>query len=262
MISLLLVLAGIALVDATSIVPIGIVPLAALLGGPRPVLGAVAFLAGIFAVYLLCGVVILLGLNVLVDAIGPTFARLWNEPLAVELAIQIVLGVVLVVFGWRLARRRGERAATEPAGPVAPGRAFSLGAVLTLVGMPGAVPYFGAIDQVLRADLSPTGTATALVVYNVVFLVPLASLLLVRVAVPTRSEAIFAGVAAVAERGGRALIVALLALLGLVLAADGVGWFLGSPLLPVGGATTRDLGAGSSGSVVIMGSTPTSIGLV
>ena len=70
MTTLLLVLTSIALLDSLSIIPLAVVPLAAILGGDRPVAGSVSFLCGIFAVYLAFGAVLLLGLDTLFDAIG------------------------------------------------------------------------------------------------------------------------------------------------------------------------------------------------
>ena len=69
---------------------------------------------------------------------------------------------------------------------------------------------------ILRADLGPAGTAFALLFYNVVFLLPLAALLVVRLVLPARSEAIFRRVAALAERWGRPLSAVVLASLGVV----------------------------------------------
>ncbi len=63
MIGLTLILFGIALVDSTSMIPIGLFPLAAILGGRRPVLGALSFISGIFLLYSLSGVLLLLGLD-------------------------------------------------------------------------------------------------------------------------------------------------------------------------------------------------------
>ena len=64
--------------------------------------------------------------------------------------------------------------------------------------MPGAFPYFGAIDQIMRAGLSPTGSLLTLTYYNLIFLIPLSSLLFVRVLLPSRSQAIFQRVSQIA----------------------------------------------------------------
>ena len=140
----------------------------------------------------------------------------------------------MIGFAWKLAdahERRSDRPAPDA---LSAPQAFGLGAGLTIAGVPGALPYFGAIDQILRANLDPIVGASALVFYNVVFLLPLALLLSVHLLLPARSEQIFARVKSVADRFGRRLMIAVLTLLGAVLVIDGIGWFVGYPLLPTG----------------------------
>lgn len=78
--TLLIVLSGISLLDSTSIISVCIVPLAEILGGPRPIAAGVGFLAGIFLTTLAAGVTVILGLDALLDAIGPVVSRLWTIP--------------------------------------------------------------------------------------------------------------------------------------------------------------------------------------
>ena len=231
--TLLFVLAAIGLLDSTSMVPICVIPLAVILGGSRPIAGAAGFLAGIFAVYAGAGFLLLVGFDALFDAVGPSLSRWWNQPNTPELILQIIVGGLMLGFAWRLAKSRQSRGRPDLPEAISPASAFVLGGGLTVVGLPGALPYFGAIDQILRADLSIVASVAALVFYNVVFLTPLATLLVVRLLFPAHSGAIFGRVASLAERWGRHLIVLILLGVGLVLVADGVGWFLGHPLLPV-----------------------------
>lgn len=233
MATLLLIIIPISLLDSMSMVPLCIVPLATILGGSRPVLGASSFLAGIFMAYAGGGIVLLVGLDALFDALGPIIDRWLNQPSTPELLAQILVGGVMLGFGWKLSEVQQRR--TKPGTPetVSPGQAFTLGAGLTVAGLPGALPYFGAIDQILRAELGPASAGIALLFYNIVFLIPLATLLFVRMLFPAQSGAIFQRLASLADRWGRQLMVAALVIVGAVLVADGVGWLLGYPLLPV-----------------------------
>jgi hypothetical protein len=72
-----------------------------------------------------------------------------------------------------------------------------------------------------------------LLYYNAVFLLPLAALPIVRATLGARADRFFARLAPVVERWGHRLVVAVLVGIGLVGVADGVGWFLGVPLLPI-----------------------------
>ena len=109
-----------------------------------------------------------------------------------------------------------------------------IGAGLTLVGMPGAFPYLGAIDQILREDPGPTQAVFALLFYNIVFLLPLLSLLVVRILLPTQSEKVFRRVSEIAEVWGGRIIAFIVVFIGVLFVVDGIGWFMGHPLFPVG----------------------------
>ena len=231
---LLWVIAPIALLDSASMLPLCVVPLAAILGGKKPLLGASAFLGGIFLVYMGSGLVLLLALDALRDSLEPRLARWWTDPDTFELLLQLATGLALLGFGWKLGRAREQRGDTNVSDGITPVRGFFLGASLTIAGLLSALPYLGAVDQILRADLATVPACLALLLYNLVFLLPLALLPLVRALWPGRSERIFQRLASVCERWGRRLILAVLLVVGVVLGTEAIGWFQGHPLIPVG----------------------------
>ena len=99
--------------------------------------------------------------------------------------------------------------------------------------MPGAFPYFAAVDQILRFDVDIGFAFVALLYYNAVFLLPLAALLVLRALLGARADRLFAWLAPALARWGHRLIVVVLLAIGLVAVADAIGWFLGYPLLPL-----------------------------
>lgn len=231
--ALAIVLGSIALLDSTSMVPLCIAPLAALLAGERPLVGAGAFLGGIGIVYFLFGVVVLLGLEALFDGLNAWLERFMREPETVEICVQIAIGLVLIVFGYRMTaarETRGDRGASEV---LSRSEGFAIGAGLTIVGLPGAVPFFAAADQIMRTDPSPTTGLLWLLYYVLVFLFPLSTIVLVHALVPGRSAVIFKAIGRFFEAWGRRVVVVLLIVLGAILAVDGVGVLLGYPLIPV-----------------------------
>ncbi len=233
MFSLALVLLAIALVDSTSMIPIGIFTLAAILGGRHPVIGALSFVSGIFLVYFLSGVLLLLGFDLIFEIIGPSISRWWNQPNSAELGLQIIVGILLLVYAWKQYRLPKISAPSGSAEPVSLVGAFTLGSTLTVIGIPGAVPYFGAIEQILRADLSSMASVGVLIFYNIVFVLPFFVLVLIRILVPNKSEPIFGSISLLVKNWGKPAMVSVFTILGLLLIADSIGWFLGYPLLPV-----------------------------
>jgi cytochrome c biogenesis protein CcdA len=123
--------------------------------------------------------------------------------------------------------------APNGAASVTPVQAFVAAVGLTIVGMPGAVPFLGAIGQVLKADLSPVNTITALIFYNVIFVLPLVVFVLIRQMFSQHAGPLIAAVGRIAEVWGKRIITVLLIILGLLMIIDGIGWFLGHSLIPV-----------------------------
>lgn len=232
MTDLLLVLTPIALLDATSITPLCIVPLILLMGGPRPLAASSSFLLGIFVSYVLCTVLVLLGLQGLIDVAARYFSKLWNDPDTLDIWLGIAIGLVMVLFGAKLSGKRAEPRESGVGAGATPGQAFTGGFVLSLVGLPGAVPLFAAVDQMLRADLGWVGQVVAIAFYNVLFVAPLTGVLMLRVVSGDSVEPLLRRVGEVMSSWGRRLVVVALVVLGLVFVADGIGWLLGHPLLP------------------------------
>ncbi len=233
MTELLIVLAPIGLLDSTSMIPICIVTLVVLLAGPRPLLRSSALIVGIFVTYVATGLLILLGLQSVFDEISAYTLRLWKNPETEELIFQVVIGAVLLAFGVRIAIARKGRTEQPVASDMTAAQAFLAGAGLTIVGLPGAVPYFAAIDLILRAEVTLLQRLLALGYYNIVFVTALAAIVALRLILGERSTGILDAVKRFFDIWGQRLIVALLLVLGVVLLADGIGWFLGHPLIPV-----------------------------
>ena len=134
MAELVLVLTPIALLDSTSIVPLCIVILVILLGGRSPLIRSTALVAGVFVTYLACGLLVLFGLQEVLDAINAYALEVWQDPNTEELILQILIGVVLVAFGLRIARAPEQQAEEEAPTEVTAGQALLAGAAMTIRG--------------------------------------------------------------------------------------------------------------------------------
>ena len=229
--SLLFVLASIALLDSISIIPLAIVPISTYLSGKGPYLRAGSFVFGILVVYFLCGLVIYLGMSAVAEQLSEWFSNVLKHPSAVDLIIQIVLGLVMLFFGWKIASARAGSKESRDTVSSSPAGAFVLGAVITIVGIPGAVPFFGAVSEILRADLPVTAGYLLVLYYCIAFVLPLFLLICIRLVLPGKSTDIFSYVSRIAQVWGKWIIIVVLAVLGAAFVLDGVGWFLGTPLV-------------------------------
>ena len=233
MLTLLLLLIPISLVDTASGLPFFIVPLIVLLGSDAPYFGSACYMTGIFLSYTAMGFVAVFGLDQLFDLINQQFHRVLTDPHTIELILQIIIGCALVVVGNRAKTPRDRTIDTEVSS-LSPGRALALGGGLTITGMPAAVPYLAAIDQILKADIGSLQMANALVFYNLVFLAPFILLVALRFVFPNQALAILGKVNTIFTTWGGWVIGISLILLGVILVVDGIGFFFGKPLIPVG----------------------------
>jgi len=118
--SLFVILLPIALIDSTSIIPIGIVPLLILFNSRRPLLGSLSFIAGIFCTYITFCFLVTFGLSGMFNAIHAAATDMLKNPKTLDITFQIVIGIILAAFGFRLANVRTKKstaAVTEDISP-------------------------------------------------------------------------------------------------------------------------------------------------
>ena len=233
MLDLLVVLTQIGLLDSASMIPVSIVTLAMLLGGPSPVVRSTALLLGVFTTYLVSGLLVLLGLQKIFDQISAYTLRVWENPKTEELVFQIAIGFVLCALASRIATGRKRRSEKSVKSGMTTGQAAVSGAVIVVTGLPGALPYFAAIDLILRSDVSLWQQTLALGYYNIVFISPLVAVMALVLLAGDRGKVFLDKIMRFIDAWGKTIVVALLLTLGIVLIADGAGWLLGHPLLPV-----------------------------
>jgi len=235
MLELLTVLTPIALIDSTSVTPLGLVPLATILAGKRPFGTAFAFLAGLFISYLIMALLFLFGLNSVLTRLNAWFSYRWDNPEPADFGIQILVGLVMLFFGLRIAEKRKSRSSgRELQSGVSPVSAFGFGFLMNVVGFPGALPYFAAADRIAQADPPVSEAVLAVVYYVTIFVLPLTAIVLLRALLGQRMDAIMQAIQGFFDTKGKRLLMVLLVLLGLILVVDGVAYFLGGPLIPIG----------------------------
>jgi hypothetical protein len=236
MLELLTILAPIALIDSTSVIPLALVTLINLLAGKRPYLTSSAFLAGLFVSYLAMALGFLFGLSAVLERLNIWASHRWNHPEPVDFAVEIVLGLVLLFFGLKITEKRQEKSGSrELKAGVTPAAAFGFGVMVNVLGFPGAVPYFAAADRIVQANLPAFDAFMAVLFYVVVFVLPLTTIVILRAVLGSRMDGVMLAIKGFFDTWGKRLILVLLILLGLFLIVDGAAYFLrGEPVVPIG----------------------------
>ena len=186
-------------------------------GSRHPVAASSAMLLGHTTAYMICGVV-------LAYSIEKLSTRLAN-PLTVDFVIEFVIGCALLWLVFRTRKDSGQRP-DEQTPEFTVWKAFSFGAVVNLIGIPFAVPYFAAIDQLLKSDLDTSGVVAALVMYNAAYALPFMLIPLLTGIMGDRSKPILARVNGVMEKASDVIMPLLLLAIGLALLVDSVWFFV------------------------------------
>ena len=185
-------------------------------GSSRAVLTSSMMLLGHTLAYFIGGIVLAVGLEKISE-------RLAN-PKTVDFVIETLVGLVLLWLVFRTSKDTGKRPEEETP-EFSPWAAFQFGALVNLIGIPFAVPYFAAIDQFLKSDLSTGSVLLALLAYNLAYASVFLVIPVLAAVMGERSKPLLAKINAVMERISRFLMPLMLGLVGLALLADAFSYF-------------------------------------
>jgi hypothetical protein len=218
MLALALIVTSIAVADSLN--PSTVVPALWLASAPHG-RGLGSFTAGVFAVYLAGGLVLVLGP-------GPALIRdLHHVGGPIEHALQAAGGAVALAFAFALWRgRRNEPTEQRPRRCSTRASAFALGAGIMALELPTAFVYFGAISAILTAHRVAAVEISLLVVYNTLFVLPLLAILAVRRLSAEHAERWLEAAGEWVRRAGRLAVAGLAGTAGAVLVVIGVGGLL------------------------------------
>jgi cytochrome c biogenesis protein CcdA len=185
------------------------------IGTGRPLANSIAFLAGHTVSYFLSGIVIALGIDRITDRL--------NNPVPVDFFIQLVIGLLLL---WAaIAARNGNASKEANAKEVlSPAYCFGYGAIVNFVGVPFALPYFAAIGQLLKANLSVESSVLVLAIYNAAYVLPFMLIPIAVTFLGDRCKPILLKVNSVLTSLVDRFMPVLLFLLGAVLTADALAY--------------------------------------
>ncbi len=223
MTDLWLILAPILLADVLNPVLFALLVFAA--GTARPVLTSCAALLGHTLAYLAVGVVLALGLE--------QISGLLANPSTLDFVVELIIGLFIIGIALWTGKSSSESTETADQG-MSPAKALGMGAVINLIGLPFAVPYVGAISQILKVHLDPWAAFFALLSYNLLYALPFTVVPLLVLIMGKRSRPILEKINGFLTKAADSVLPWLIGLLGLALVADALAFLLtGTPLIAV-----------------------------
>lgn len=202
----LIVLAGLAFADAINPTTLGICLY--LLLHHNYIHKVLVFSFGVLVTYFTFGLVLEIGFD-------RYLLNLWGEQHPAFIAINIFIGAAIVIYGFLLGRKpRKSRASLQQKSVVSLHSAFVLGCLATIVDLPTAFPYLGAISIIGALSSNFTEAMMILWAYNLIVILPLLGLLLIRIGLGDRSEAVIKKVRTAIFRWERPVLRATLIIIG------------------------------------------------
>jgi cytochrome c biogenesis protein CcdA len=201
---------------ADSLNPATIAVAVVLATGRRPVPRLALFALGTGGTYLLGGLVLVLG------PAGLLHALIHHTPGTAGHIGEIIAGLVGVAIGVWVFTRDPAVVSKHVSTDLSPGRAFVLGVGITLVDLPTALMYFGAIALLTDSELPIHTQVGLLVAFNLCYIAPLVAVTVLTAALGSRAAPLLARLRDLVERWGPRLLGVLTACAGLYLVGAGI----------------------------------------
>ena len=202
---MLLGLLALALVD--SINPSAIVVTLYLLSRERVPVQVLVYVVAIFLTYLTLGVMMMSG----IDALLPSLRTIGEGRLG--FIVQGLIGLVMLLYAVRAPAMARSAPRVEPSASTFAALAL-LGVTVTIMELPTAVPYFGAIALLTTADLPISQWLPLLILYNAIFVLPPVILLAGHIAFGKRLDARYAALRERLQAGAQEALLWILGLVG------------------------------------------------
>lgn len=186
-------------------------------GTDRPVVLSSFMLLGHTVAYFSAGIVLALSLE--------SIAAYLENPHTIDFIIELIIGIVLLWLAFGSRKNTGKRP-DEDTPKLTVMSAFTFGAIVNFVGIPFAVPYFAAIDQLLKADLSALQVVFMLLAYNLIYALPFAAIPLLSALLGENARPILLRINERMDKVSGFLMPLLLGGIGLILLADAITYFV------------------------------------
>ena len=186
-------------------------------GTDRPLSNSISALLGHTAAYLSFGSVLALSFNIIKAGLA--------NPKPVDYIISLVVGILLLWVAWRSRSKTSEKKDKPQVDILTPLKSFAIGAIINIIGLPFALPYFAALDQILKAELTVVSSVIVLVGYNLLYALPFLVVPLLVMMMGDNSRPVLARINEKVDRVSAYLMPLMLGLVGIALVLDALLYF-------------------------------------
>jgi cytochrome c biogenesis protein CcdA len=205
-----------------------------LLALKKPISRVISFILGTFVMYTAFGFIIVF---ILGEPIKGFFYELGSTDYLILLAIGIALIAVGTILGWKRyigkeGRSKSEGYVKKAMAPMMamlktlnPVHTFFFGMASTAFDLPTSAFYFVALASLLEAGVGPFETTSLLILYNLLYILPLIVILLIYMIARDRSGPLMNRInKLIGEWSGR-LVISILICIGVILVVFSMAFF-------------------------------------
>ncbi|MEX1012227.1 MAG: GAP family protein [Waddliaceae bacterium] len=155
------------------------------LGSKHPFVNGTAILVSFFITYLLSGILIAMGLDLVMEA--------YHLPPVYDYVLELIVAGLLFIFAWKIyhAPDAHPEESLIHTKTMTLSESLFVGVQINLIGLPFAIPYFAAIDQMLKAEVHAIELFCLLLLYNILYILPFSILIVIRWMYKKESHRIF-----------------------------------------------------------------------
>ncbi len=218
--SIIVSIAGLALVD--SINPVELLAGIFLFTTKKPIGRFLPYIIGIFFFHFLIGFALYYTFHFILDL------KIFDSQIF-DRSIELIGGILLVILGVLMKKHNQSTAKTilDPK----PLYTFLLGIGITASALPTSAAYFSALGIIANDKLGLSSLSFLLLLYNIIFVVPLVVLLIIYLIFKDKSQKIFESVRNFISHRLNAGLKVIFILVGLFLITDFVLYLFGKPIL-------------------------------
>jgi len=185
------------------------------------------YVLGILIVYLVGGIAIFTGLSAVFDYLGKQFESI---PDFMLYGIELILGIILVVYGITEWRKSSEQKQVSKNLDVSTWALISLGAGGTLTDLPTAIPYLGFIAKMTEMKVDIVIGIAFLFVYCIIYISPLLLIWVLYLKFQDRIKDKMESIVKRIEKANKYIIVFFCEGIGIVFILDSILFYLGIPI--------------------------------
>ena len=186
-------------------------------GTDRPLSNSISALLGHTAAYLSFGIILALSFNIIKAGLA--------NPKPVDYIISLIVGILLLWVAWRSRSKTADKKDKPQVEELTPLKSFTIGAIINIIGLPFALPYFAAVDQILKAELTVTSSVIVLVGYNLLYALPFLVVPVLVMMMGENSRPVLARINEKVDRVSTYLMPLLLGFVGMALVLDALLYF-------------------------------------